>query len=833
MTTLADHPPLTLARPDTGWHAGPLDVLRIAGANGPAATVVVRDGAGHKYLSAAAAPSVEFAVGGALGEQTVQTLDSNGCILSELRFTVDAQTSLEDGGGHFQELFGVLHKTLCCYSPTGESTQRWHGREYRMFVHWILDHFHTAKGMQYFSDATAGLVDLLAETQREDGMIWSFADSNPTATGYFESRDEARNFYTRHHDGLLLVRQPAENHCEYTFVSAMYLAWKGSADDAWMRKTLDAAVRALDYGVADPARWSEKFGLLKRGYTIDSWDFQIADEFTVHFPIGTAMRIDPARTKFGVFFGDNTGYAQACEELAEMLAHAERAADAARFRQRASDIRARLDALAWNGRFYTHHVEEDPAVKRQLGVDETTQVAMSNAYSLSRGMTHEQCAAVLRTYQDLRAHAPEGSPGEWYAIYPPFERGFGPHSERWQYMNGGVHGHAAGELARGAFEHGFEHYGAEILSRVLALAKKTDGIVHFAYTGAVEPAPPPPQFTTVCISGQVNMDLAGEGAPGVPGWMDEQPDNDLRNMPVGPQIFEGVPYQIVDPATNGRRSAVAVARRDKFPSTAEIPVGGRKAGAVYLLHAANGVGPSKVAGAVMIRYEDGSEHETYILQGRHMSSWWFPKLEAADAGVAWVGPNPRSVAVGVSWTALPNPHPDQAIQSIVISAAGENRPIYAVLGITLSDRPRFTPVELVSHGGPDNWAGATCMLALMQGLAGVQDQATAFRRVRLSPRWLAAGVDAARVTVRYPASRGYLTYRYHHDALARCVEITLTGSGDSGDLRVLLPGGTRGVRRAMIDGKLVVADTERVEESFYATLAVPLGKPAVVRVDYV
>ena len=832
MPTLADHPPLSLVRPDTGWHARPLDSLRVAGTGDPASTVVVRDGAGHEYFRAAAAPSVEFAVGGALGEQTVQTLDANGHVLDELRFTADAQTSLEDGDGRFQELFGVLRKTMCCHSPTGEYTQHWHGRDYRMFVHWILDHFHTAKGMQYFSDATAGLVDLLAETQREDGMIWSFANSSHTETGYFVSRDEARNFYTRRDDGLLLVRQPVENHCEYNFASAMYLAWKGSGDDAWMAKILAAAVRALDYGAADPVRWSEKFGLLKRGYTIDSWDFQVVDEYTVHFPLGTAMLIDPARTKFGVFFGDNTGYAQACGELAEMLAHAGRAAEAARFRQRASDIRARLDALAWNGRFYTHHVEEDPAVRRQLGVDEASQIAMSNAYSLNRGMTQEQCAAVLRTYQDLRALAPEGSPGEWYAIYPPFGLGFGPRSSRWQYMNGGVHGHAAGELARGAFEHGFEGYGADILNRVLALAKKTDGIVHFAYTGAVEPARPSPQFSTVDLSGQANMDVTGEGAPGVPGWMDEQPDNDLRNVPVGPQMFKGVPYQITDPATHDRRCAVAVARRDKFPSTAEIPVGGRKAGAVYLLHAANGIGASKVAGAVMLRYEDGAEHETYILQGKHLSSWWFPKLEASDAGVAWVGPNPRSVAVGMSWAALANPHPDRTIHSIVISAAGEDRPIYAVLGITLSDQPHFTPVKLISHGGPDNWAGATCMLALMQGLAGVQDQATAFRRVRLSPRWPAAEVESACVTLRYPASRGYLAYRYHHDAAARCVEITLTGSGDSGDLRVLLPDGARGVRNVTLDGKPVDADTERVEESLYATLAVPLGKPTVACVEY-
>ena len=32
-------------------------------------------------------------------------------------------------------------------------------------------------------------------------------------------------------------------------------------------------------------------------------------------------------------------------------------------------------------------------------------------------------------------------------------------------MNGGVAGHAAGELARGAYENGYENYGSEILNK--------------------------------------------------------------------------------------------------------------------------------------------------------------------------------------------------------------------------------------------------------------------------------------------------------------------------------------------------------------------------------
>lgn len=830
---------LSLARPGTGWQARPLDRLRLnVAAAPPGATVVVRDGGGREYFRAPAAASVEITVGGALGEHTVQTLGADGGVCDELRFAVDAQTAVDDDGGRFRELVEATRKAMYCHDKSGYNTQYWKGKAYRMYVHWILDQSHTAKGMQYFSDATADLVEVEAGTQREDGMVWSFVDSHNPGKGFFQSRDGGRNYYTRQNEEMTLVRQPVENHCEYNYVNTMYLAWKGKGDDAWMAAHLDSAIRALDYGMTDPVRWSERFGLLKRAYTIDSWDFQVEDKYTPDFPMGRAMLIDPERTKFGVFFGDNTGYAAACDELAEMLAVAGRAEDAARFRQRAADIRARLDALTWNGRFYVHRVEDDPTVQRDLGVDEASQIAMSNAYSINRGTTHEQSVAILRTYQDLLAHLPPGSPGEWYSIYPPFERGFGGHGGRWQYMNAGVHGHAAGELARGAFEHGFERYGADILDRVRDLAKRTDGMVHFAYTGAETPPPPPQKFDPVDITAQANMDLTDQGAPGVPGWMNSQAGNDMRNLPVGRQTFQDVPYLVPDPAANGRRGAVAVALKKDYPATVEIPVGGRKAGAVYLLHAANGVGASRVAGAITLRYEDGTEHETYMLQDKHLAGWWFPDLKNKDAkdpkksGVAWVGPNLLSLAVGVSWVAMPNPNPDRPIRSVIVTAAGENKPIYAVMGLTLADRMPFQPPSLISYGGPDNWAGATCMFALMQGLAGVCDESSAFGRVRLSPRWTAAGVDTVSITARYPASQGYLAYQYRHDAANRTVEMTMTGSGETAELRVLLPEGVRVVRGATVNGQPATVGTERVEESLYATLPVGLGQPATVRVEY-
>jgi len=296
---------MRIARPEGGWSAEPLDPLTVVGVRG--ATVSVLDGAGREYIRTPASSAVTIRVGGSLGTHTILALDGRGREVDRATFQVDARTQIRDEGGRFEELMAILNRTLRCYNPEGVSSVEYRGKRYHFFVYWLLDHGHTAKGMQYFSPHTAGLVDLLREAQREDGMIWSFVERDP-GPGHYDSAYGPVG-YARREGGVLLVRQPVENHPEYMFVEAMHRAWKGSGDDAWMARSIDAAVRALDYTVADRARWSAGFHLLKRGYTIDSWDFQVEDEYTVRFPLATGMMIDPDRTKFGVFFGDNHGYA--------------------------------------------------------------------------------------------------------------------------------------------------------------------------------------------------------------------------------------------------------------------------------------------------------------------------------------------------------------------------------------------------------------------------------------------------------------------------------------------------------------------------------------------
>ncbi|MFP4058803.1 MAG: hypothetical protein ACLF0G_18190 [Candidatus Brocadiia bacterium] len=407
--------------------------------------LAVRDGAGREYVRRRATKSARVQVGGALGTHVVHLLDDEGRMLETATCRVDCRTGIEDSGGRFAKLHDMAYWTM---SRWGKGTRSlwWRGKFYHFFVRWLRDHVHAMKGMKYYWPELKTGIELYRDSQREDGMIWDNVMPRTREYNTWQWRFEYGDFIRLINDPIWeLKRIPVENDVEYLYLEGIYWTWKATGDDAWMASCLDSALRAVHYSTHDPYRWSAKYKLLKRGFTVDTWDFQAAPDAAIS---GDPMCIRLDDGRFGVMHGDNTGFAAACRYLAEMLEHVRRRAEAARIRTLGRQIKRRLDKLAWNGRFYTHHVPEDRRVRRDLGVDLDQQVSVSNAYALGRGLPHEQCAAILRTYQRIREQMPASSPGEFYQIYPPFERGFGPHNARWEYMNGGVSTIVAGELAR-------------------------------------------------------------------------------------------------------------------------------------------------------------------------------------------------------------------------------------------------------------------------------------------------------------------------------------------------------------------------------------------------
>lgn len=824
---------ISLSLPKTTFQ--PLDIVELA-VKQPG-TVSVRDAKGRAYFEQSVRSSVSFRAAGALGGQIAFLLDEDGRMLDSVAFAVKCQTSINERSGKYQMLFQLLHDTL--QKDWTNDCLRIGDKFYWYYVSWLRDHVHTLKGMKYFDDEVKTGIELYADTQREDGMIWDkvkemfHSEATQWRDFIFKKGDFVRPIPGPGNERRRFQRIPVENDVEYLFIEGLYYAWKACGDDRWMAHQLDHAIRAVEYSTSDPYRWSSKFKLLKRGYTIDTWDFQSADDVAV---TGEGMVVDPDKTTFGIMHGDNTGMYASCLYLGEMLRVAGRNREADSIEALASELKERLDKIAWTGDYYRHHVSEDPSFERDLGsTDEEAQVSLSNAYALNRRLPHDQCAAIIRKYQAIREEMPATSPGEFYSIYPPFEKGFG-HS-KWNYVNGGVITIVAGELAHGAFEHGFEDYGADILARVVGLAEQHGGYLHTAFRGCM-PEVPKTEFRKLDLSGIANVDFHGNGAAGVPGWTGEK-ENDLRNMPTGQREFHGIPFTVIDPSENGRRACIGLSSKAPYLKRTRIEVNA-KAKSLYLLHAVSKAGTP--AGLMRFDYADGTKATVYMIPDTNVGNWFSPPPAKVTGGgnkgkkndtlrVAWSGENPFFPNVGVWIAGFRNPHPEKKIVALELEAA-ENDALWFVLGATLSDQPVALPLTNISYGIPDMWGAAAVLYALIEGMAGVVDAGTAFSRLSLAPRWRAGGVKDAVVSVVYPASGGYAVYRFMESQDGSSLDLMFATSAEETDLRILLPKG-RGASAILVDGESAVFTEDTIEGSCYAIIPIFGCQAHSVKVSFV
>lgn len=797
----------------------PLTALRVHSSQ--PGRLVVHDGAGDEVFAAPldAGGEALYTVGGALGTQNVLLIGRDGEVVDRLRLRVGAKTEVRDAGGEFARLFQALQFSMFKQFG-GAHMVRNDGRLCEIFSRWFQDHMYILLAMKYFHPEVTSGVDLYAMGQRADGMIpdkyktpvdpdgpdqWRFGYGDFV---HVPAPNSSHNF----------VRIPVENMGEFTFIECVHMTWMASGCDAWMTGKLDSMLKAVEYATTDPYRWSEKFQLLKRGYTVDIWDFQAKEDTAIAG--NDIMKVYLDKTRFNIMYGDNVRFAYSCLLLGEMLDFAGRADEAARVRQLGQDIKHRIDDLSWNGEFYRHMVPEDPNVQRDFGgTDETRQVTLSNAWALTRGITHDQAVAIIETYRRIRREMPESSPGEWYMCYPPFEKGWG--CPKWDYMNGGVSPIVAGELALGCFEHGYEDYGVDILRRVGELTKRHGDLVLGAYKGKVV-EPPERSFRCLDLRDKANADTHGEGAEGVPVWAGDK-GNDLPGFPTGRQEFDGIPFDVIDPASNGRRAVLGLCHtRPGYADRAVFEIGG-KAASLYFLHVLVG-GP--VAGCVTFHYEDGSTASAYISKEKSVAAgsmpsvgeFWFPQDMVQRRGtkttaLAWKGSNSRVNHVGVWLHGLDNPHPDRAISRVELEAQKDGA-LWLILGMTLSDAPAFlTPSE--ESGLPQCWAAAECLYALIEGLGGVVATERGMRRLRLSPRWTAAGAEQVAFTAVLEACEGYVAYEYGRtdEGLA----LTFTGTPDEIELNILLPDGMT-PDEVRLDGAAADFSLAEVEGSRYVRL---------------
>jgi len=101
----------------------------------------------------------------------------------------------------------------------------------------------------------------------------------------------------------------------------------------------------------------------------------------------------------------------------------------------------------------------------------------------------------------------------------------------------------------------------------------------------------------------------------------------------------------------------------------------------------------------------------------------------------------------------------------------------------------------------DGWGSSSMLYGLVEGLAGVQDQTKRFQSVKLAPRWAAADVADAEVSVAYEASGQHLQYRYEASEEKLSLKIESENTQLAGE--ILIPPGRR--------AKCVNQDGDRIE----------------------
>ena len=339
------------------------------------------------------------------------------------------------------------------------------GRKMMVNKNWIRDHVHVLKAMRHWEYDYAGYVDFTLRHQRADGCILELVKQADDRHWRYAA-PESRKFFPD--DNLAMCRLDIEADVEYLLVEGATYCYRISGDDAWLARALPRLEKAIDYVTSDPQRWDARHGLVKRGYTIDTWDF-------TYEPASVTNRTLTAATPQAIMHGDNSGVYQAMAQLAWLNDRLGRTAKAAVWRARADALKAAMYKHLWNGRFFFHQL---PLNVPPVDAHERERLSLSAAYDMNRGLM--PVADCRRTIEEFRRRRQTTDCfAEWFTVDPPYDFTFARHP-RGDYVNGGVCLFTAGELAKAALENGYEAYGWDILVRVKEMAAR-DGTLYFLY----------------------------------------------------------------------------------------------------------------------------------------------------------------------------------------------------------------------------------------------------------------------------------------------------------------------------------------------------------------
>ena len=360
---------------------------------------------------------------------------------------------------------------------------------------WIRDHVHVMKGMKYFEYDLASFLNFIIDTQREDGQFYELIKQYDDYHWKMVNED-CRIMYPD--DNLTLVRLELEADIEYLVVEgAMYL-YQITGDNNWLHSVLPKLEKGINYITSDAKRWDKKHGLVKRPFTIDTWDFTYLERSR------NDRRIHDDEP-MSIMHGDNSGVYQAMKQLAWFNNRLGNSDKAKQWENRAEMLRENIMKYLWNGSFFIHqlHLNHD-------GIDnlENERLSLSNPYDINRGLTSvEESRNIIKEY--MKRKETTNMFAEWFSIDPPY-KDFKSYKEG-QYVNGAISPFTAGELAKAAFNNGYEEYGWDIVSRFIKLVERDNNIFFLYYPDSR----PQPEGGPSCWGAAAFISAVDEGLAGI------------------------------------------------------------------------------------------------------------------------------------------------------------------------------------------------------------------------------------------------------------------------------------------------------------------------------
>jgi len=348
------------------------------------------------------------------------------------------------------------------------------GRPVHLGPPWLRDHVHEMKGFKYFCEDLKSGLEFFFRHRLPDGQFPDFfvpiGDQHQDFVHPdFEVEDPREN--------RVFIRIPVEADLEYLAVEGVYQAWQATNDTDWMAVQLPILREGLRHLTSHKWRWSGQYKLVQRPFTPDTWDFTNFYDPDDAFKTNCEIRRLDDSTPLCLFHGDNSGLYAACRMLARLCAAAgEKDADS--WEAFAGELRQRANKLLWGETFYVHQLHLDPALAAQH--EERQRLSLSNTYDINRGLPdHDMAVAIIDAYRERLQERNDTYMAEWFTIEPPYEPRFAWYVPG-EYVNGGLFGAVGGELAKAAFAHGREAYGADLLRRYHTFVRQ-HGRIGFMY----------------------------------------------------------------------------------------------------------------------------------------------------------------------------------------------------------------------------------------------------------------------------------------------------------------------------------------------------------------